>query len=517
MSAIALFLTLAGAFSFPGDLRQLTIRLTLLVGIGMIVAYATGRRGNFHFSAFLTVGLSLSGAVIGAVENPGAALAPVFIITGGLIGGLFLSTFLTFLIFAATVLLVSLAAPAIPSLTQNSYLTLLFFVALVAVIITIASLQRENRNAQIRTQASELADQQQRLEQALRAGEASNQELIRSVQNLHRLQTDTGLLSEWSEMMHACAAPADLHPVVQHFGALVFPRAQGRLYLYNPSRNDLESVLAWGNHQELARFPPEACWALRRGQLYRAGGARSHGPPCEHLIGEGVAVCAPLMAQSEILGLLTLSFPAASSESDLQAAQDLAGEASRRVAVALANLQLREVLRSQSLRDPMTNLFNRRVMEEMLLREIRRSERSQRPFSVLMLDLDHFKSFNDDHGHPAGDLLLQHIADLIVGRIRGSDVACRYGGEELVVILVEAGLEDAVRRADALRLEIGQQRVDYHGVLLRPVTCSIGVACFPHHGATPDLLIHAADTALYQAKGAGRNCVRHLPLPETAA
>lgn len=175
--------------------------------------------------------------------------------------------------------------------------------------------------------------------------------------------------------------------------------------------------------------------------------------------------------------------------------------------MALANLKLRESLRNQSVRDPLTGLFNRRYMEESLERELRRFSRSQRPVGVIMLDLDHFKRFNDTFGHDAGDALLRELGHLLQTRTRKEDMACRYGGEEFVIVLSGASLEIAQERAEQLREKVKTLKVELRGHSLGAMTVSLGVAVAPHHGSTIAEILRAADLALYEAKKAGRDRV----------
>ncbi|MEB3232862.1 MAG: diguanylate cyclase, partial [Leptolyngbyaceae bacterium] len=174
---------------------------------------------------------------------------------------------------------------------------------------------------------------------------------------------------------------------------------------------------------------------------------------------------------------------------------------------AIANLRLRETLHYQSIRDPLTGLFNRRYLEESLAQELIRAQRKQHPIGVIMIDVDHFKGFNDTYGHDAGDLVLQTISDLIRENIRGSDIACRYGGEELTLVLPESSLIATATRAETLRQSISRLQLTHNNQRLETVTASFGVSCFPQHGIAGNALIQAADAALYQAKYAGRNQV----------
>ncbi len=208
-----------------------------------------------------------------------------------------------------------------------------------------------------------------------------------------------------------------------------------------------------------------------------------------------------MMAQSEALGILYLTQPADARLTE--AKQRLAVAMAEHIAMALSNLKLHETLRSQSIRDPLTGLFNRRFMEESLELELRRAIRNQRPLGVIMLDLDRFKHFNDTYGHEAGDTLLRELGILLQTNIRGEDIACRYGGEEFTLILPEGSAEVIGQRAEALREAIKRLDVLYRGQPLGRISASLGVAIFPKHGRTREALLHAADAALYQSKDAG--------------
>jgi diguanylate cyclase (GGDEF)-like protein len=168
---------------------------------------------------------------------------------------------------------------------------------------------------------------------------------------------------------------------------------------------------------------------------------------------------------------------------------------------------LREALREQSVRDPLTGLYNRRYMQEMLKQNLSRVTRKLHPLGLIMLDIDHFKSFNDTHGHAAGDALLRELGRFLQSRVRMEDVACRYGGEEFILIMPEASLEVAQRRAEQLRAEATELRVRDAGLVIEGITLSIGVALYPLHAQAPDTLLRAADAALYRAKQEGRNRV----------
>jgi diguanylate cyclase (GGDEF)-like protein len=216
----------------------------------------------------------------------------------------------------------------------------------------------------------------------------------------------------------------------------------------------------------------------------------------------------PLQGEGQILGLLHLAL-----DLDPETGSTAPGVGRRlhalsdRIGPALANLRLRDSLRMLALRDAMTGLYNRRYMEDALKRELHRADRSGRPASLIMIDIDHFKRFNDTFGHDAGDFVLTAIARVVLKNIRPSDLACRYGGEELAVLLPEANLENAAARAEKLRLAIRELSLSHRDQLLPAPTASFGVSEYPAHGASADDFVKAADRALYRAKSLGRDQV----------
>ena len=190
-----------------------------------------------------------------------------------------------------------------------------------------------------------------------------------------------------------------------------------------------------------------------------------------------------------------------------EAKEQLATAVAEQIALALSNLKLRETLRQQSVRDPLTGLYNRRFLEETLDRELARLERKNLPLSLIMIDVDNFKNFNDTFGHEAGDAVLRDLGGILQRHVRGGDIACRYGGEEFTIVLPEASLEIGRQRAEMLREAVHELRLVHDGKSLGAVTLSLGVACFPEHGRRREHLLQAADAALYEAKNGGRNRV----------
>ena len=209
----------------------------------------------------------------------------------------------------------------------------------------------------------------------------------------------------------------------------------------------------------------------------------------------------PLLVQGEVIGVLHLEndheFPIGETEPGSQALVEAAAE---HTGLRLAHIRLRDRLHDQAMRDGLTHLFNRRYMEETLGREIRNAERNGETISIIMLDIDHFKYFNDSFGHAAGDTLLREIGHMLQTQMRGGDLACRYGGEEFTIILPKTELAQAADIAEKLRQQTRRLRAQQNGEPAANVSISLGVAAYPQHGSSWEDVLHAADMALLQAK-----------------
>jgi diguanylate cyclase (GGDEF)-like protein len=220
-----------------------------------------------------------------------------------------------------------------------------------------------------------------------------------------------------------------------------------------------------------------------------------------------------MVAQGNTIGVLHLEFRSeelrrdSGTKSPRDSRQRLAISAASQIALSLASLQLRETLREQSIRDPLTRLFNRRFLEESLERELQLADRRKQSVAVLFLDVDHFKRFNDTFGHDAGDMVLKSLADLFRNFFRTTDICCRYGGEEFAIVLPQSSSQDAVIRADALRAGVKSLRLQYKTQTLGSLTLSVGIAAFPEHGSTSAELLKIADQCLYESKARGRDVV----------
>ncbi len=337
----------------------------------------------------------------------------------------------------------------------------------------------------------------------------ANEKLTGWVNELEQRNREIALLGQMSDILQACLTVTEAYSVLPSLIQPLFPEAKGGIFLITASNNLVEAVASWGSpplsSQEM--FTPDQCWALRRGREHRVSDTH-RGLVCKHIHQDSSpaeSLCVPMMAQGESLGVLYLSSQTLGQLTETK--QHLASAVAEHIALSLANLKLRETLQKQSIRDPLTGLFNRRYLEESLEREVHRCERKQLSLGIIMLDVDHFKRFNDTFGHEAGDFMLQELGQFLLRNIRGSDIACRYGGEELTLILPEACLDVTRSRAELLRQGANHLNVQHRHQMLGRISLSLGVACFPEHGLTGKEVLRAADAALYQAKKEGRDRV----------
>jgi len=350
-----------------------------------------------------------------------------------------------------------------------------------------------------------------------KAMESANEQLRLLVAESGERNRNATLLNDLGETLQVCQSSGEAYQAVGHFVPRFFPDEAGALYVFNFEHNLLEAVAAWGEGPPFeSAFPPDDCWAMRRGRIHLMADLQA-GMCCRHVSGTDAAgyLCAPMMAQGEALGILHLRMSVrdegrrkAKTATGLEAPKtQLAVTLADSIALALANLRLRETLRGQAIRDSLTGLFNRRYLEETLKREVERARRLGGSLGVIMLDLDHFKQFNDTQGHGAGDALLSALGDLLQTETRPEDIVCRYGGEEFLVVLPGTSLEVSQERAENLRQAVKRLRIHYMDQVLSATTISLGVAGFPEHGGDADMVIRVADQALYRAKQEGRDRV----------
>ncbi len=336
----------------------------------------------------------------------------------------------------------------------------------------------------------------------------ANKALENTLIELNQRQQEMQLLKELSSRLQTCIAVAETYTIVEQEVSKLLPNASGQLYVMHNSRNYFEAMAKWGHFSQISEtiLKPDDCLALRAGITHKTEHAT-----CKHYHDESTHLmytCIPLVAQSDIIGLLCLEWEFRAEETDESQNSRfiLSSMIAEQIAIGISNIKLRETLRNQSVRDTLTELYNRRYVEECLERELIRCKRNKTSLAVIMLDIDHFKRFNDSHGHGAGDTVIVEIAKALNGMVRiGSDIASRFGGEEFLLILPEISLKDAQKRAENLRKTVASHEVSYNGITLPQVTISLGLAMFPEDAEKINELIEAADKALYEAKNGGRN------------
>ncbi|MBI5035056.1 MAG: diguanylate cyclase [Chloroflexi bacterium] len=352
---------------------------------------------------------------------------------------------------------------------------------------------------------------------------AASQVLRAEQRTLQQSNEQLQRLNETNDMLQNCHAVDEVYRVVASAVQRIFPGMDGALYVRNTSPNSFDRVVGWNNWVEADQrsIQTDQCLALREGRLHVV----ETGLPdlrCRHLSHPypSTYMCVPLMTAGQIQGMFYLQPEvkklngASISRTDGldspvfdQAKQQLVQVFADRVALTLTNLNLLESLYHQSVRDYLTGVFNRRYLEETLERELLRVERTGHELGIILLDIDHFKKINDQFGHAAGDIYLQELGSLLKRQMRRGDIVCRYGGEEFVVVMPDASLENARQRAETLRSAVKELRVRYRDHHVESVTISLGIGAAPQHGTTPKELFQAVDAALYRAKQAGRDRV----------
>ena len=328
---------------------------------------------------------------------------------------------------------------------------------------------------------------------------------LRTFLDAREAKRQTDELFAMTDMLQSADTYADATAVLHAISKRLLSEYGAALYIFNNSRDRLDLAGHWNlpeGYSTPETLAPSNCWALKRGKPH-INDPSSDTLCCAHHASRASSVELPMMARGQVYGLLIYATDRPNAFKALLGMRRLGQALSDSMSLALSNIALREQLRTQSLRDPLTGLYNRRYMEDALERYVGLADRTGGATSLLMIDLDGFKHLNDQHGHAKGDAVLRDVASQLVGGLRPSDVVCRYGGEELLVILPGCDLADAEAKAEMLRLRIAGLS-DVHDAV---VTASFGVATIPETSVGATELIAQADAALYRAKQAGKNRV----------
>ncbi len=339
----------------------------------------------------------------------------------------------------------------------------------------------------------------------------ANTRLRSTVERMGEQAFESRLLIDARDEVALCLDVKEAQEATVRYFAQLLPGTAGSLCVINNSRKVLETAGVWGalrGNAAFEGFAPECCCALRTGRARWRKPEQSE-VHCSHFLGAPPEryLCLPVTAHGETLGVVTIECRTVEAAVTAEGRQNAIASLGEMAAMAIAGLNLRERLERQSIRDGLTGMFNRSFMEVALERELHRAARQRRELAVMMVDIDHFKQFNDSFGHEAGDVVLREVAENLRMGVRSEDIACRFGGEEFVVILPEITSGAAMERAELLRQRVAELAVRYHGQPLRQVTISIGVAIYPQNAETPEDLLRWADRAMYTAKHRGRDRV----------
>ncbi|MEG3223195.1 sensor domain-containing diguanylate cyclase [Vibrio gigantis] len=344
----------------------------------------------------------------------------------------------------------------------------------------------------------------------------SNRQIVHRVEEEQKKQDERirqrtheiELMHRLANMLAACNNMVEAQQIVSDILPRILGNVNGSVSLMRASRNQLITQLDWGEAWPgSASFAPEECWSLRKGRAHQSNDD-FHSLTCGHMheMENNQTLCIPLTAHGNTIGIMHLYFGVGDINID-PITEQLAFSVSEHLGLALANLSLQEKLRSQALSDPLTGLFNRRFFEQKLEEHSMNSATSEQPLSLLMLDLDHFKRFNDNFGHDAGDFVLKEISALLKQSVSEDEIACRLGGEELAVLLPHYTMQQATEFGQTLCDAVRSMHLEHKGLSLGQLGVSIGVATYPKPASDTESLVKMADNALYMAKDMGRSRV----------
>lgn len=341
----------------------------------------------------------------------------------------------------------------------------------------------------------------------------ANLQLNAKASELFAKQERNEQLSQMISFLQVCKSKEEAFQHINKSAMSIFKDCSGALYVTKESRDQLNLASHWGDATYPDLFIPDDCWGLRRGKPFFSSQDWAT-PLCNHINSEDnrISACYPLVAYGEIIGLFHLRFPEIHTNKVNKAISSAFEQTlsmfCEQVSLSISNLELHYKLQHLAVIDPLTGLYNRHYLEETFEREIHRAKRKGKKLGIVMMDLDHFKSFNDTYGHPAGDMVLREVGKFIRAYFRIDDFCCRYGGEEFFVLITDIETNDVIKKCESLRQGIENLSVIYRNTPLKRITGTLGVAIYPDHGDSTSLLIESADNALYRGKKAGRNRVQ---------
>ncbi len=371
------------------------------------------------------------------------------------------------------------------------------------------------KNAQLKQEKDKRIQLEKLLCQRTEELTEANRKLIRTVKELTQRNLEIQEIQQVIEFLQYCESEEETYHVLIGACRRLFPSDTGYISLLDEVAKSLKVVDFWGDFDyEGLEFDQRQCWAIRRGTSHAVEHPQLD-PVCPHLdmSRDKRCLCVPMIAHGKVLGMMHLLIR---SENPQPGRENMHAFASKRrlfvnianrYAMCLVDLRLLKDLKTLSIRDQLTGLYNRRHMEASFQREMDRAQRHGTSLGAIMIDVDYFNVFNDTYGHEIGDMVLQELGSFFLRRTRNEDIACRYGGEEILIIMPGASKNDAQKRAEELRQGVEQLTVTVDDDEAPTVTVSLGVAVFPEHGATVEAVLKSADSALYRAKNKGRNRV----------
>ena len=335
----------------------------------------------------------------------------------------------------------------------------------------------------------------------------ANEDLSALVIELQKHDNEMKLINRMNDLLQACKTQGEAYQVIELAVGNLFTGQSGGLAILHDSGQYLETFARWGDDPLLQSiFSLDDCWAMRRGQHHEVIDPQTS-VVCNHFIRPPKTgyLCLPLVVQGETLGLFFLDTPSGMTNEHALSWRQLAITVGEGIKLSLSNLKLREIMREQSTHDPLTGIFNRRYLNDTLPRELNYARRQNTKTCIVMLDIDHFKQFNDTFGHEAGDLMLRELGRVLRENSRNSDIACRFGGEEFVLVLLDTSQEASRQHLDMICTQVKELQVRNSEQLLGTMTLSVGIVEASEDNLTAEELLIAADKAMYAAKHAGRD------------
>ena len=331
-----------------------------------------------------------------------------------------------------------------------------------------------------------------------------NRQLEEKTLELEAKKRELIYLSDMADMLYSCEFEDEVYQVVALTCSKLFPNMSGCINIIANSKNYVQINSTWGSERSSKEvFSLSDCWALRRGKLNLLSPCNA-GLMCSHLIPpvSGAHLCVPLFGQGEVIGILHIY----ALEEISREAQQITEIIARTLGIALNNLSIKQRLTYDSLRDGMTQLFNQSYMQNITEQRLAEADRAGQPLSVIFLDIDNFKSYNSRYGHMTANIVLQGLAKLLLKSIRSFDIACRWGGEEFVIVMPNMTLETLRMRVEQLRVDVEQMQLKDGDQILKSITASFGIAV-SEPGITVKDFLNRANQAMLEAKRTGKNRV----------